>query len=125
MDDRVSQSGDMESDDTVNIVRDSTFVRFVADRLVVADLGRDLEIACLQTGPIHSRIIDRGDMEEFDSQSVATEVARMRISYGVMVQTVMSFLHGAIQEDRIKGPAIVTQLDQWVKTYARENKEDD
>jgi hypothetical protein len=94
----------------IRVVRDSTFVRFVADRLSVTEQGRDLEIACLQSGPLHTRIIDHGE-------PVATEVARMRLSYSTMVQLVMSFLRGGIQNDRIKGPAIVNQLNQWIEEY--------
>jgi hypothetical protein len=101
----------------IRVVRDSTFVRFVADRLSVTEQGRDLEIACLQSGPLHTRIIDHGEFEEFESEPVATEVARMRLSYSTMVQLVMSFLRGGIQNDRIKGPAIVNQLNQWIEEY--------
>ena len=61
------------------IVRDNTFVRAVADKALVLDLGRDLEIACLQAGPALTTWSDTGEGIELGLNPALTEVVRLRM----------------------------------------------
>lgn len=102
-----------DSEQTIEIVRDSTFTRFVADEAIVSSLGRDLEVSFIQYGPIHNIQTDHGDFESVESTSVLTEVARMRMAYGAMVTTVMQFLQGGIKDGRLKKEAIIRSINEW------------
>jgi len=100
---------------SVPVVRDTSFVRFVADKAIIAPLGRNVEVAFLQFGPMHRHIstIDE-KFEGFESDFVHTEVARMRIGFQELVTFAMSFIRGGVVDGRLNGEAIRSTLDEWI-----------
>ena len=111
--DNQSDAGD-EDVGTMPIVRDSTFVRFVADKVVITDVGRDVEVGFLQFGPIHSSMKDEPEFEIYSSSPQLTEVARMRISYSSLVGFAMGFLRGGIIDGKLKPDAIESSFSEWI-----------
>ena len=99
--------------DTIQVVRDATFVRFVADEAIVAVVGRDLEIGFLQYGPMFTHQTDYDQFEKTESRNVVTEVARMRMSYADFLQMTMSFIRSGIVEGRLKADAIQHSFSEW------------
>lgn len=103
---------------SVEVVRDVTFTRFVADEAVMANVGRELEVGFLQYGPIFTKQIDLGDQEETVSRNVVTEVARMRMDYPTFLRTVMEFLQSGITQGRIKADAVQDSVAEWAAIAA-------
>ncbi len=101
-------------DHSIEVVRDVTFSRFVADEALVALVGRDLEVGFLQYGPMFRQQIDRGVYEETTSKNVVTEVARMRMDYATFLRMLMEFLEQGIVSGRIKAEAVQSSIAEWV-----------
>lgn len=99
--------------ETIEIVRDTTFSRFVADEALLTDLGRDLEVGFIQYGPVYTVQMDESDCEVTESRRVLTEVARMRMSYPAMVNFAMAFIRAGIESNKLKGDAILGSIQQW------------
>lgn len=102
----------------IQVVRDSTFCRFVADEAVLTTIGRDLEVGFLQYGPVHISQTDFGEYETTNSKNVVTEVARMRTSYGAFLGMVMEFLQDGITTGKLKSEAIQGSVTQWAAEKA-------
>ena len=83
------------------IVRDVTFSRAVADKTLVVDLGRDMEIACLQAGAALVNVSNTAQGEEFDAVPVLTEVVRLRLPWNSAVILAMNILQSAIARDMV------------------------
>ncbi len=75
-DEPVPESG---HDAGVDVVRDTTFARFVMDAGIVLPMPAEIEIACIQFGASAKRLEHRGHNQGVSLQSVATEVARLRM----------------------------------------------
>ena len=118
-----SESPSSANDESIEVVRDVTFTRFVADEAVMAVVGRDLEIGFLQYGPIFTKQIDRGEQEETVSRNVVTEVARMRMDYPTFLRTVMEFLQLGITNGRIKADAVQQSVAEWAAIAAAAQSE--
>jgi len=98
---------------SVEVARDVTFTRFVADKIIFAEIGRDLEVSFLQYGPLHTRITDQGDHEGVVAKNVVTEVARMRTDYPTMVTAMMTFLREGLTGGRLKRDAVIDAIAEW------------
>jgi hypothetical protein len=118
-----AMSENIETDRKIAVVRDCTFHRFAADRIMVTDLGRDLEVSFMQIGPLFSQMEAQDDGEEFSSESVFTEVARMRIGYPNYVNSLFNFLRVGIQEDKLNAQGIINQITEWMTEYPEGSKE--
>lgn len=110
------------------ILRDVTFSRGIADRVVVIDLGRDLELACLQVGPVLTSFTDGADADRFDGDPVYTETMRLRLPWYCAVSTAMEILEQGIKTDKIHGDKIAESLAEWIadseSTELEESKSD-
>lgn len=88
------------------VVRDSTFFRAVADNFFVTYLGRDFEIACVQSSPTIGAIRESGDgVAEVLTFPAEVEVARIRTSRAAAFNLAMGILTNAVEEgfvDRAK-----------------------
>lgn len=113
------ESGDEE----VAVVRDSTFARFTADRILISDLGRDLEVSFIQVGPLHVCMEPTEDGEKYTSRSVLTEVARLRTGFPAVLSALMEFVREGIEQDKIKGAALANQIMEWAKDYQSNEEE--
>jgi hypothetical protein len=113
----MSEATNLESSprNTVRIVRDSTFHRFVADEALAALHGRDLEVGFVQYGPLFTSRTDFGDYEETKNEPAMTEVARMRMSYAAFMSFAMDTLREGILEGRVKGDAVRKSIDEWIE----------
>ncbi|WP_174279911.1 hypothetical protein [Sphingomonas bacterium] len=109
----------------LDVVRDATFVRFVADEAVIAPLGRAVEIAFLQYGPIFLSQTDHGEFETTDSKAVVTEVARMRMNYSNLVEMMMGFLQSGIADGRLKADMIQESIKNWAADKLADQPEED
>lgn len=96
------------------VVRDGTFCRAVVDQVVVIDLGRDMELACIQFGPELVSITDHGEHEKIDLSPVLTEVARLRLPLASSVALAMHILEKGIRADKIRGDNVVESISGWV-----------
>lgn len=103
---------------SVRVVRDGTFVRFLADEAVITALGRDLDVGFLQYGPLFLSQTDLGDAERTDAENVVTEVARMRMAQPAFLAMVMNFLEAGIVSGLLKGEAVQRSVVQWVDMAA-------
>ena len=102
---RAAKSAPME------IVRDNTFSRAVADKTLVVDLGRDMEIVCLQAGPALVNVSNTAKGEEFDAVPVLTEVVRLRLPWNGAVNLAMSILQPAISKDMIDIEGLIKAIE--------------
>lgn len=116
----MSDEGSTESTEQsrIQVVRDSTFCRFIADEAVLSTIGRELEVGFLQYGPVHMSQTDFGEYETTNSKDVVTEVARMRTSYGAFLGMVMQFLQDGIVTGKLKSEAIKGSITQWAAELA-------
>ena len=83
------------------IVRDSTFSRAVADKAIVLDLGRDVEIACLEAVPELVNIRNKAQVEELETRPVLTEVVRLRLPWSSALSLAIELLGTGISKDMI------------------------
>ena len=113
-----------DGDEPMEIVRDTTFSRFVADDAIITNVGRDLEVGFVQFGPMYGMRTDHGEYEQVETKRVMTEVARMRISFPAMVNIMINFLQTGIEEGRLKGEAVSKSLEKWTAEAALSNKQD-
>ena len=97
-----------------SIVRDSSFARGVADRVIVIDLGRDLELACLQVGPVLTAFTEEEDAERYDGSPVYTEVVRLRLPWYGAVGMAMQILEQGIRTDKVHGHKIAESIAELV-----------
>jgi hypothetical protein len=83
----------------INVVRDSTFSRAVVDIGTVIDLGRDMEIACLQAGPtiVNLNKVESGQL--LTLQEEMTEVVRLRLPWVAAVTIAMNILQTGASKD--------------------------
>jgi len=97
------------------IVRDPTFVRFVADEIIFSDLGRDMEVSFLQYGPLYQYRVGMEDVNTFESDDAITEVARMRISFPSLVSLAMNLISYGVVNNRLKSEAVRASFDAWIE----------
>jgi hypothetical protein len=93
------------------IVRDNTFSRAVVDKTLVMDLGRDLEIACFQVGPELVRLSRNTKVEEFEAETVLTEVARLRLPLASALGMAMSILQTGIEKDMVNVAGLIETIN--------------
>lgn len=98
----------------VNIVRDNTFTRAVVDKVVILDLGRDVELACVQIGPVLTSLQDMEIHEKVDMTPSLTEVARLRMSWPSAVSMAMHVIEQGITSDKLRGDAILKSITDLV-----------
>lgn len=100
--------------DTVVVEKDPTFARFVADKAVAIDLGREWEIAFLQVGPNITGITDVDVAnEQINLSALVTEVSRVRMSGPASLSLVMNLLEQLARSDRIKVDRVVEEIRSW------------
>lgn len=103
--------------DVSQVTRDSTFSRVVADRAVILDLGRDVELAFLQMGPSIVEILDHGDSEEVNLDPKLTEVTRMRMPWYGAVDTAMHILRTGISKGSVNVEAVVEAIQRMGQEF--------
>lgn len=87
--------------------RDATFHRAVADKVLSFDLGRDVEIAFLQGGPVIQKIIDVDEnSEQVQLTGSLTEVVRVRLSTPTALSLAVSLMTTLVESGRVKVPAL-------------------
>jgi hypothetical protein len=103
----------------LQIVRDVTFARAVADKVMVINLGRDIEFAFLQHGQnlALSEVEDRDGVtfERIAMEPVLTEVVRVRISPEGALQTAMQILDRLISSQQIVSEAVLEAIQEMTK----------
>jgi hypothetical protein len=125
------QSGETEAEDkatlsanVLNVVRDSTFARGIADRGLVLDLGRDMEIAFLQTGPNLSSITDHGDTEGVALNPVFTETVRMRMPWPSAVDLAINIIREGILRGSVNTGGILDAIKSFEEEQRSEESSD-
>jgi len=99
-----------QSNVAVEFVRDSTFSRAIIDRMFVLDLGRDVELACVQLGPELVRLHDMGSQEKLDLSPKMTEVVRLRMEWRDAVASAMHILERGIATERVNATAVISAI---------------
>lgn len=99
----------------VDIKRDSTFVRFCADRMVVTGIGSDLQISFLQIGSMQNSANFGEKSIEFEPTIECVEVACMRVGFAPYFDACMNFIRHGIEQDRVKGDDLAKQISSWAK----------
>lgn len=116
-------AGDDES--VISVLRDSSFFRAVADKAIVFDLGRDIELAFLQLGPMvlrHRRQIDEDSGQEgFDLENTVSEVCRIRTSPQCASTLAMLILNELAQANKLSKEKLLSAIDDIFS----ENGQDD
>lgn len=96
-----------------NVVRDSTFCRAVADKVVAIDLGKDVELAFLQGGPTVKRLIDFDeDTEQVQLEGGLSEVARIRVSGPVALSIAVNIIETLMSAGKVRTPALMETLSK-------------
>jgi hypothetical protein len=107
----------------LKVVKDPTFHRAVADKILAIDLGRDFELAFLQGGPSVTAIVDVDETQErADLDGVLTEVARIRAAPPVIMAMVVNVLEPMVRSGKIKTDAFINAIRSW-EEEARANEE--
>lgn len=111
----------LESEANVmKIVRDATFRRSVADRGLVLDLGRDMEIAFLQAGPNLVSVTDHEDSEGVALDPVLTETSRVRVPWPSAVDLAMNILREGVGKGSINVPRVLDAIRSFSNSEEEE-----
>ena len=96
----------------IDIVRDTTFVRVIADRVIVINVGnRNMELSCLQVGHVITSMEDHGTKELLNMSPVATEVVRIRMEWSAAIDAAMLILHDADREGKLNKDELLRYLN--------------
>ena len=106
----------------VQVVRDSTFHRAVVDTASISEVGKDLEIACLQAGRDVQSIRAQGEFSISETVDTLTEVVRLRLSWSTATTLAMTILANGIRTDRLNGSAILEDLARLSTKGADDDK---
>lgn len=110
----------------VAVVRDPTFHRAVADKVIVIDLGRDVEFAFLQAGPLVEKMIDWDETsEQAQLKPSMTEVARIRVPGPVSLAVAVNILETLFSAGRVKIPAFLEMVSKMAAQHGAEGKTDE
>lgn len=104
----------------MKIVRDATFRRSVADRGLVLDLGRDLEVAFLQAGPNLVSVTDHDDSEGVALDPVLTETSRVRMPWPSAVDLAMNILREGVGKGAINVPRVLDAIRSFSEVEAED-----
>jgi hypothetical protein len=120
-----SKRAKAKKEPSTEIVRDSTFSRAVVDKAIVLDLGRDLEIACLQAGPVLVGMSDKYQtpeknhktpkLQELDVLPVLTEVARIRLPWNSATSLALSILSIGVSKSLIEKSVLAEVIEAMNK----------
>lgn len=95
------------------VVRDETFHRTVADKVVAIDLGRDVELAFLQGSPTVKKLIDWDeDNEQVQLEGGLREVARVRVSGPVALNIAINLIDTLVSAGKVKTAAMMETINQ-------------
>ena len=95
------------------VTRDHTFQRTVADKVLAFDLGRDIEIAFLQGGPLLKKIVDLDETtEQAQLTGSLTETVRVRLAAPVALNLSITVLTTLVEAGKVKVPALREALLQ-------------
>lgn len=108
----------------MRVVRDVTFTRCVADRGIVLNLGRDLEIAFLQLGPNLVTLTDHGDTEGLAMDPVVTETARVRLPWPSGLDLAMNVIREGIEKGAVNVPLVIEAINSYAADSEGEAVED-
>lgn len=120
MNDQAGETARAKAGESVKVIRDNNFHRFAADKMLIVSHGRELEVTFLAMDIMYNSFEDGGDVETFKSQPVFSEVAKMRIDYPVMINSIMGFIENGIRENQIKGEAMSTRIMEWAEAHKDE-----
>jgi len=111
----MSESADLPTEEirSIEIVRDSTFCRIVVDELLFSYSGNDMEIGCIQYGPIFLSQSLSAEEETTTNRSVLTEVARIRMSYADFLKSSMMFIQSGLKEGKLNAELICRSTNEW------------
>jgi hypothetical protein len=85
----------------------------VADKVLSFDLGRDVELAFLQGGPIIKKVVDLDDnTEQAELTGSLTETVRVRLATHVALGMIFNLINTLVEGGRIKVPALREALLQ-------------
>jgi hypothetical protein len=101
-------------EEALQVIKDQTFSRSAADKVIVVVLGRDLELSLLQFSPSITSIQDAGDSEELKMGGVWNEVHRARMDWGTAVTSAMHIIERGIYLDRVKPEAVLAAVQSLV-----------
>jgi len=106
----------------VNVVRDSTFQRAVADKVIAIDLGRDFEFAFLQAAPIVKKMIDwDDDSEQAQMEPGLTEVARIRVAGPVALSLAVNVIETLFSAGKVRIPAFLEMISKMAEQHGSES----
>jgi hypothetical protein len=109
--------------------REPSFARYVADQVVVFNLGRDMELSFIQFGPkldFKKRVETDGKISEaFKLSSTLTEVARIRVSPETASQFAMNIIHQIAKTGELDTNALRENIETIIKSASEEEDGDD
>jgi hypothetical protein len=110
----------------IAVARDPTFHRAVADKVLAIDLGRDVELAFLQAGPVVKRMIDWDEnSERAQIEPSLTEVARIRVPGPVALGAAVTILEALFSAGKIRIPAFMETMSTMAAQHSGESKTSD
>jgi len=122
--DSETMAGPEEKIDELKVVRDRTFSRCVADRGIVLDLGRDMEIAFLQAGPNLVVLRDLGETEGLALDPVLTETSRVRFPWPSAMDLAMNIIREGISKGTVNVPLVIDSIKSYPQA-STENEQSD
>ena len=109
--------------------REPSFARYVADQVVVFNLGRDMELSFIQFGPkldFKKRVETDGKISEaFKLSSTLTEVARIRVSPETASQFAMNIIHQIAKTGELDTNALRENIETIIKSASEEEDGND
>jgi hypothetical protein len=107
----------------VDIVRDATFVRAIADRAIVLNLGRDVELAYLQIGPTITSMEDHGDREQLNMNPSVTESVRLRMHWSTAIDSAMLILNEASEAGKLNNAELLKYVQENFQNEKSESED--
>lgn len=110
----------------VPVIRDATFHRAVADKAIVIDLGRDVELALLQGSPTVKKMIDLDEEnEQAQLEGGFTEVVRLRLAAPVAFNIAVNILDTLVRAGKVKSAGLLDLVSRMVADETAEESETD
>lgn len=122
-DEKVVLSTEQQNRPRAIVTRDPTFQRAVADKVVAIDLGKDVELAFLQGGPVIKGLVDFDEeTEHVELEGGLSEVSRIRVPGPIALALAVNIIETLTSAGKIKVPALKQALSHILESRQQEEE---
>ena len=113
IDESIDES-DESQDERSRVVRDASFVKLYADRVIAQDLGRDVELCLIQFGQPLTHYVSSDTDISVEVSDCVTEAGRVRIAWPTAVTLAMNIMSQGIDNGLVRGNKIIENLQERI-----------